>query len=149
MPIPLQTPLMPGEDQPIPAELNLRCAHCGYLLTGLITRVCPECGEAFDPLETFQANIKSTWEFHFEYFRPRWQYILLGAATALALIGFALVAIVFGPWVYGSPRWFLPAAFVSVFILAQCYLHDKRGPFVWLVLVYVFLGSAVLTGLIP
>lgn len=42
--------------QPIPAEWNLRCIECGYELTGLRNRVCPECGHPFSPRETWEAN---------------------------------------------------------------------------------------------
>ncbi len=30
---------------------ELRCGHCGYLLRGLPTLTCPECGRRFDPEE--------------------------------------------------------------------------------------------------
>jgi len=32
----------------IPEEWQLRCENCGYLLTGLPTSRCPECGTPFD-----------------------------------------------------------------------------------------------------
>jgi len=32
---------------PIP-RIGLHCPNCGYELTGLTTRVCPECGRPFD-----------------------------------------------------------------------------------------------------
>jgi hypothetical protein len=41
---------------PILPEWNLRCVKCGYDLTGLLSRRCPECGEFFKPRETWQAN---------------------------------------------------------------------------------------------
>lgn len=41
---------------PIPPEWNLHCQKCGYNLTGLTSRVCPECGTAFRPRETYEAN---------------------------------------------------------------------------------------------
>jgi hypothetical protein len=44
------------EGGPIPAEWKLRCLECGYDLTGLPTRVCPECGQPFKPRETWEAN---------------------------------------------------------------------------------------------
>jgi peptidoglycan/LPS O-acetylase OafA/YrhL len=33
---------------PVPEEWDLRCKRCGYLLTGLTSNRCPECGESFD-----------------------------------------------------------------------------------------------------
>lgn len=41
---------------PILPEWSLRCVKCGYDLTGLLSRRCPECGESFRPRETWQAN---------------------------------------------------------------------------------------------
>ena len=68
---------MPREDQPIPLELNLRCCSCGYELTGLMVRRCPECGTPFDPRETWIANEQSTWAYHFQQVRPLRRYLLI------------------------------------------------------------------------
>lgn len=146
MPIPTITPPMPGDGQPIPAELNLRCVQCGYLLTGLVNRVCPECGTPFDPLETFHANIKSTWEFHFAYRRPLWQYVVLSVAGLIAMVGFAFVGVLYDFRVYVSPRWYGSATVTAGLLLLQFYLRDRGGPFVWLLVVYVFLVWAILVG---
>ncbi|HEV2293007.1 MAG TPA: hypothetical protein VGR35_04075 [Tepidisphaeraceae bacterium] len=41
-------PLAIFPDQPVPAEFDLLCEHCGYSLVGLMVDRCPECGEPFD-----------------------------------------------------------------------------------------------------
>jgi Na+/proline symporter len=40
----------------VPAEWDLKCTHCAYPLTGLSSRVCPECGEPFDVVKTWEAG---------------------------------------------------------------------------------------------
>lgn len=77
---------MPAEDQPIPEDLHLHCTHCGYDLTGLLERTCPECGESFAPRETWLANEKSTWAWHFQNRYTPWDYI--ETAIVLVLVGF-------------------------------------------------------------
>ncbi len=52
MPAPMVTDL----GGPIPTEWDLHCTQCGYNLTGLIGRVCPECGQRFRPRATWVAN---------------------------------------------------------------------------------------------
>jgi len=79
-------PWMPEEGEPIPAELNLRCTHCGYELTGLIERRCPECGEEFDPRETWLENEQSTWAYHFENVRPKKVYAIYAMMFGMAVI---------------------------------------------------------------
>lgn len=86
-------PRMPGEDEPIPAELRLRCINCGYELTGLISRCCPECGEIFDPRETWLENERSTWAYHFENVCTKWDYARLAYLAFLAICFFALAGI--------------------------------------------------------
>ena len=55
---------------PPPAETDLLCEHCGYILNGLDTTtmrdaVCPECGEpladSIDPLRRGPAPIEQRW----------------------------------------------------------------------------------------
>jgi len=81
---------MPGEDEPIPAELHLRCLSCGYELTGLTERRCPECGTYFDPRETWLENERGTWEYHFENVRSKWDYVVAGY-LAVAAIAYAVM----------------------------------------------------------
>ena len=105
----LRIPPMPRDGQPIRPELNLRCCSCGYELTGLTVRRCPECGEPFDPRETWLANEESSWKFHFEYVRPQSTYVsyavlvVLTAAYVLLFLGrasgggrFALITVIVG-----------------------------------------------------
>ncbi|MBP7936729.1 MAG: hypothetical protein KA354_18965 [Phycisphaerae bacterium] len=69
---------------PILPEWNLRCLKCGYDLTGLLSRRCPECGELFKPRETWQANrLKHAEPFH------------MPSNTAWIVVGIILPASVF------------------------------------------------------
>ena len=79
-------PPMPHEDQAIPPELGLRCCWCGYDLTGLPVRRCPECGEPFNPRETWLANEQSTWQYHFENVRPVSTYVAYAILAVLIAI---------------------------------------------------------------
>jgi hypothetical protein len=55
-PLPARAPTQTDTGGPISAEWELACTHCGYDLTGLTTRVCPECGRSFHPRKTWLAN---------------------------------------------------------------------------------------------
>ncbi len=139
---------MPAEGRAIPPNLELRCVRCGYLLTGLISRVCPECGEPFDPLETYQANIKSTWEFHFEYRCSRRTYVLLALALLPAISGLVTMGILFGFGLYASVGWWVSALIVIGGLKLVLYAHDRHGPFTWVVMLYDLLACAVLSVLL-
>jgi hypothetical protein len=56
VPVRYDRPTIYDEGKPIPAVWDLRCTSCGYSLTGLASRRCPECGQAFDPRRTWEAN---------------------------------------------------------------------------------------------
>jgi|GEM_PF-1075565 hypothetical protein len=84
-------PRMPRDDEPIPAELNLRCTTCGFCLTGLLERRCPECGEAFEPRETWLENERSTWEYHFANVRSKADYARIAYLAVAILCFLALV----------------------------------------------------------
>jgi len=49
-------PMKIDEGGPIPAEWKLSCLQCGYDLTGLPNRTCPECGTLFSPRHTWEGN---------------------------------------------------------------------------------------------
>ncbi|MBN1490165.1 MAG: hypothetical protein JXA69_09625 [Phycisphaerae bacterium] len=132
MTIPLDTPPMPWDGAPVPEYLNLRCVHCGYLLTGLKARVCPECGKAFDPLETWQANVRGTWEFHFTYKRPLWSYVAIGLAIFVPLVGFAVVGLVTNGAVYVDPAYYAVAFVAAVAVQILCVVEDWHGPWRWI-----------------
>jgi len=83
---------MPRDDQAIPASLELRCTNCGYCLTGLIERRCPECGRAFDPRQTWRENEQATWSYHFENVRTRGDYFCWAVLGAMAPVFVALAA---------------------------------------------------------
>ncbi len=59
-----------------------RCLRCGYLLRGLPTPVCPECGRAFEPADA------STYDLRPPGWRRR-QWIKAGVFFALILFVFA------------------------------------------------------------
>jgi hypothetical protein len=88
-------PPMPSEGRPIPQNLHLKCISCGYDLTGLYERRCPECGEDFDPRETWRINEQLTWAHHFSEVRPISVY--LGITAILGLILANILAIYFFP----------------------------------------------------
>lgn len=138
MAIPIKTPPMPFEGQAIPPYLDLHCTNCGYLLTGLKNRVCPECGQPFDPLETWQQNRKSTWEFHFSYYRPLWQYVLGGLFLLPALAIFVFVGIAFGPRVYLSPVWHGSGLLATGVLFVLSHYYDWHGLTFWMTLLYVW-----------
>ena len=75
---------MPRDGRPIPPEPNLRCCSCGYDLTGLTVRRCPECGEPFDPRETWLANERSPRRYRLENFPPLTR--IAGYAALVVLI---------------------------------------------------------------
>lgn len=83
---------MPRDDQAIPASLELRCTNCGYCLTGLIERRCPECGQAFDPGQTWRENEQATWSYHFENVRTPGGYLCWATLGTMVLAFMTLAA---------------------------------------------------------
>jgi hypothetical protein len=49
-------PLVHDDGSQIPESWHLHCLTCEYDLTGLVARVCPECGKPFDPYKVWRAN---------------------------------------------------------------------------------------------
>jgi hypothetical protein len=97
-------PKMPDEGKPIPAALSLRCTECGYELTGLVEWRCPECGDWFDPRETWLENERATWAYHFENVCSRWQYaariyLAVAAFVTLGLLVHRPITVLGGPLV--------------------------------------------------
>ncbi len=137
MAIPTQTPPMPWEGQAIPEHLNLRCTQCGYSLTGLKNRICPECGKPFDPLATYQQNIKSTWEFHFSYQRPLWQYVALGVSLLPAWLLYVIAGWMSGGKVFISPFWYGACVVSTAPVLVCGLLYDWHSPVRWIVIFYL------------
>jgi hypothetical protein len=75
-------PLLPlGE--PIPPSMDLSCPQCGYNLTGLTGRRCPECGTKFDVATAQRANRESRYEHQFS-----------GTGEAYAVVGIIIVVLV-------------------------------------------------------
>jgi hypothetical protein len=130
-------PFKRDDGGPIPAEWNLRCLQCGYGLTGLRTRVCPECGTAFSPRQTWEANqagqVPEGEKGHVERFQRFFAAGLIAALIALAylvptvrgryLAGyliFAAVIIFLGElWIYYS---IVPPIAVRIMVGAICVL---------------------------
>lgn len=119
-------PPMPAEGEPIPPELNLRCTSCGYALTGLLVRICPECGEPFDPREAWLDNERSTLGYHFKHLRPLWVYVVGGITLVMAILTLTLA--ILQPVVFFT----LPLVIYAEFIPA---MYPVRR--LWVRLVYV------------
>ena len=64
-----------------------RCLRCGYLLHGLPSTVCPECGRAFDPADA------STYDLRL----PDWRRRRKIKRIAFAVIGCIALWVAFGP----------------------------------------------------
>jgi len=75
---------MPSEAT-IPA--TARCLSCGYLLRGLPSPVCPECGRTFDPADTTTYDLRP----------PDWRRRRKIKRIAFAVIGFIALWVAFGP----------------------------------------------------
>lgn len=45
--------MQPTDEQLVDFPENAECRECGYALRGLPSKVCPECGTAFDPARPF------------------------------------------------------------------------------------------------
>jgi len=83
---------------PIPAEWALTCVHCGYCLTGLETRVCPECGHPFHPRKTWLAN---------RFLPIRRREIRRTVLALVVLAVWALGAYFFPLWLVPLPLWLI------------------------------------------
>ena len=82
----LPTPTLFDDGKPILPDWDLRCCACGYQLTGLTSRRCPECGEAFRPRGTWVANRRSRATEQDRI--PR--YVYLGLLTGFGLLFLAM-----------------------------------------------------------
>ena len=71
------------EGEPIPPGMDLHCTQCGYNLTGLTDRRCPECGNRFDIAATQRANRES-----------RYERELTHSSEAYAVAGIVLIVLV-------------------------------------------------------
>ncbi len=91
-PVTARAPTHTDTGGPIPAEWELACTHCGYDLTGLTTRVCPECGRSFHPRKTWLANRDLPFQ------RREFRKVVLTFA----------VLTVWGVGAYFFPYWLLP-----------------------------------------
>src|SRR6478672_832486 len=80
------------------------CWECGYLLRGLTTPRCPECGRPFDPDDatTMNMGISVGPVKRFIMRPPGWPLYLLTAGAALASL-----------WAAAAPT--APGAFVDLF----------------------------------
>jgi len=88
------------EGGPIPPEWDLHCTQCGYNLTGLTGRVCPECGQQFWPRQTWLDNRRSKNDR--EAIKSRWlNWPTIAVFACGLLMG---TAYMFAAW---RPTWLL------------------------------------------
>lgn len=85
--------------EPISAEWDLRCTRCGYSLTGLTSRVCPECGQAFRPRQTWLDNRQA------EHESPVVPHLWIGKAVVAALAGLVMGGMLYRSWFGGLIAW--------------------------------------------
>jgi hypothetical protein len=85
--------------EPISAEWDLRCTQCGYSLTGLTSRVCPECGQAFRPRQTWLDNRQA------EHETPVESRLWIGKTVAAALAGLVVGGVLYRFWFGGVVAW--------------------------------------------
>jgi predicted RNA-binding Zn-ribbon protein involved in translation (DUF1610 family) len=111
----------------IPAEWDLRCVHCGYSLTGLTERVCPECGQRFQPRATWLANRL-----------PSRKEVVRRTLTMLAGVGvWAIGAYFFPLWLLPLPVWLIFELLCIRFDWNPLYIRVVFGIFyiLWMMLI--------------
>ncbi len=69
--------------EPIPANPLHLCPNCNYNLTGLTSRICPECGETFDVLDARDHARSKPLPFTL----PEWKHTRLAVITAVVIGG--------------------------------------------------------------
>lgn len=77
---------------PVPAVPLRTCSTCGYHLTGLLSRKCPECGTPFSIAAGRNVTIVATSEYE-DRRAIGWGY--LKAAVGLLVLGAGIL----GPWI--------------------------------------------------
>ena len=77
---------------PMPVPDDAQCLGCGYLLRGLSTHACPECGRAFNPYDpgTYRVPIPR-WGLG-PWSPPLWAGIIAGEIGLCALGYFAVIS---------------------------------------------------------
>jgi len=86
---PAASPAGPAPSRPIPAYPVHLCPNCDYNLTGLTSRICPECGQPFNVRDARYHATREVPEVRRYYRRvviDRW----LGR-TAVVLLGWAII----------------------------------------------------------
>ena len=106
----MRVPSVYDDGSAIPEDWNLRCTTCGYLLTGLTSRQCPECGTGFIPRRTWEAN------------RDREDSPISGWADTICM--WAMYVMGFGLLVLGFSH---RVAWVAAFILALVEANVRFG----------------------
>ena len=110
------TPLVHDDGSPIPAEWELTCPTCGYELTGLSVRRCPECGKRFDPHDIWVARRHK--EAGVGQHAPG--YVAYGIFGVILLITFPIFKA--HPWMA------LPLGLLPMYELAACFLNRDAAP---------------------
>ncbi len=83
-------PSIYDDGEPIPQAWDLRCQSCGYSLTGLTERRCPECGNKFHPRDIWETNRSAPEVREVTLLDQILLWVLVGVVTILVL--FAVVA---------------------------------------------------------
>lgn len=102
--------------EPIAPEWDLHCAKCGYELTGLTTRRCPECGESFNAHDLWLAQ---------RYKKARFQ---VDVPAYVPYGGLAITLLLVWPVIFPKIWVIAPLAALPVYEwLASYHGWEKRG----------------------
>jgi len=118
---------------PIPEAPLHQCPTCDYILTGLISRRCPECGEEFALSEARRRGFELSEEMRESYRWLRNEKIMLAVGLFLMVIGFAL------PWFSYTPGLGWPVITISRRGWIMVYLIPEML-LVWMIL-RVYFGT--------
>lgn len=108
-------PQLHDDGSPILEEWHLRCETCDYDLTGLTSRICPECGKRFDPHATWRARRDKQAAKSLQ--TPA--YIIYGALAILLLMGLRPIK--------SQPLILLPMLAIPAFEAMAFFLNKDAG----------------------
>lgn len=105
---------------PTPVPIHPRCLHCDYILHGLPSNICPECGTAFDPARPLTVNRGRLPPPALSRFVLNPHGASTAPAAVLAVLSVYLLSI--GLWCIVPHLWFVYFAFYLLRELAQIVL---------------------------